>query len=122
MSNKYWEGDGNSFDYEAFISDSSDDYPKYSDGIMSEPIKTKEIIGDDYPTYEDSLKENFVQRNIAPPQQKDLDEDFLSCFSEVLRLAKFAIQPWWTEELKEKTQQKDKVAKTPLEDGKVEYS
>ena len=26
------------------------------------------------------------------------------------------------DELKEKTQQKDKVAKTPLEDGKVEYS
>ena len=95
--------------YRDFVAD-SDDYPKYADGITDEQVKPKEIIGDNYPTYEDSLKQNFIRPNIAPSQQKDLDEDFLSCFSEVLRLAKFAIQPWWTEELKDKTQDKiDKV-------------
>ena len=100
MSEKYF--------YQDFIVDSSDDYPKYADGIMDEHPKPKEIIGDDYPTYEDNLKQNFVQPHSRP--QENLDEDLLSCFSEVLRLAKFAIQPWWTEELKEKTQNKiDKV-------------
>ncbi len=56
----------NEHSYDKFLSDSSDDYPKYSDGILKEETKPKEIIGDDYPTYEDFVNEYKSSQNSNP--------------------------------------------------------
>ena len=73
--------------FEVFTSDSSDDYPKYSDNLEEKKKPTNKTI-----------------------KKQATDEDFLSSFQEVLRLAKAAIQPWWTEGLKEKAKKRiDKI-------------
>lgn len=80
--------------FEVFTSDSSDDYPKYSDNLPEEkkkPInKTKDLL-------------NLVA---LPTKKQEIDEDFLGCFQEVLILARAAIQPWWNEGLKEKSEKR----------------
>jgi hypothetical protein len=63
------------YDYSIFLSDSSDDYPKYDQENTEECQK---------PRYSD-------------------EKDFK--VKEVLRLAKSAIQPWWTEEYKSSTEE-----------------
>lgn len=55
-----------SYDYEVFLNDSSDDYPKY-----------------------DSLEGQGLEKKPSNPK-----------FKEVIRLARAAIQPWWTEKYK----------------------
>ena len=62
------------YDYSIFLSDSSDDYPKYDEGNKNERQKTRRADTEDFKV------------------------------KEVLRLAKSAIQPWWTEEYKSSTE------------------
>lgn len=59
-----------SYDYEVFLNDSSDDYPKY-----------------------DSPERESLEKKPSNPK-----------FKEVIRLARAAIQPWWTEEYKNSTE------------------
>ena len=70
--------------FKVFTSDSSDDYPKYSDNFPEEKKKpTNKTI-----------------------KKQEIDEDFLGSFQEVLRLARSAMQPWWSEDLKEKSEKR----------------
>ena len=114
------------YNYNKFLSDSSDDSPKYGFHIKQ---------GDDDWIYQDAYKkpnysttEGCMRQSMDLPLEKDNDpydhieeternnllgqdeqlseEDFLSSFQEVLRLAKCAVQPWWTEEYKAKSEAK----------------
>ena len=92
------------YNYKEFLNDSSDDYPKYYpqevddwwyrntySNPMNDPI--------------DHIEE--TERNKLLGQDEQLsEEEFISAFREVVRLAKCAVQPWWTEEYKAKSESK----------------
>ena len=117
------------YNYNKFLSDSSDDAPKYEDGCV------KYRQSDDDWAYRDAYKklnystiEGCIRQSMDLPLEKDDDpydhieeternkllgqdeqlaeEDFLLAFREVIRLAKSAVQPWWTEEYKAKSETK----------------
>ena len=69
--------------FEVFTSDSSDDYPKYSDNLEE--------------------KKKPINKTI---KKQETHEDFLDDLREVLGLAKSAMQPWWSEEFKEKAEKR----------------
>jgi hypothetical protein len=94
------------YNYDKFLSDSSDDYPKYADGIEQKPFCIKQE--DDDWTYQDAYDHiEERSRDEIGFEQDDFElneRDFLSSFQEVIRLAKCAVQPWWTEEYKAKSE------------------
>lgn len=73
------------YDYDKFISDSSDDYPSYEQLVSLE---------------DDELKSFRIDNNV--------DKELLDCFREVILLARLAIQPWWSEEYKNESEEKIK--------------
>ena len=94
------------YNYNKFLSDSSDDSPKYGFGIKQE---------DDDWIYQDAYKnpndpydhiEETERNNLLGQDEQLSEEDFLSSFQEVLRLARCAVQPWWTDEYKAKSETK----------------
>ena len=80
------------YDYDEFLKDSSDDCPKYADGLL--PKKTKDWRGErEYLR----LKWGEQGRRIEVPVAD-------RTFKEVIRLARAAIQPWWTQEYRDSTE------------------
>lgn len=89
------------YNYDKFLNDSSDDYPKYEDAIEYKQSDDDWVYRDAY----DHIEERERDAMLAQDEQL-AEEDFLSDFQEVIRLAKTAIQPWWTEEYRAKSENK----------------
>lgn len=51
----------NEYDFDLFTSDSSDDHPKYSDGLEEKPFYIKQV--DDYWVYEENFNKRVDKEN-----------------------------------------------------------
>ena len=80
------------FIYNEFLKDSSDDYPKYADGL---PIRRGDRVADcaalEMPSCGNATVGSNPALSAAP-------------FKEVIRLARAAVQPWWTQEYRDSTE------------------
>jgi hypothetical protein len=96
------------YDYDKFLEDSSDDYPKYADGIEQKLLYIKQE-DDDWACRDAYDHSEERTRDEIGFEQDDIElneKDFLLAFQEVIRLSRCAVQSWWTEEYRAKSESK----------------
>jgi hypothetical protein len=113
------------YDYDEFLKDSSDDYPKYADGLSPRRgDRVADCAALEMPSCGNATAGSNPALSAVPLKKaKDWREEreYLRLkwgeqgrrievpvadrtFKEVIRLARAAIQPWWTQEYKDATE------------------